>query len=40
MWDVDGNEYTDYNNAFGPHLLVAICDSIFNVFGNISSNSL
>ena len=21
MWDVDGNAYTDYNNAFGPHLL-------------------
>ena len=21
MWDVDGNSYVDYNNAFGPHLL-------------------
>jgi len=21
MWDIDGNEYVDYNNAFGPHLL-------------------
>ena len=21
MWDIDGNRYVDYNNAFGPHLL-------------------
>jgi glutamate-1-semialdehyde aminotransferase len=21
MWDIDGNEYLDFNNAFGPHLL-------------------
>jgi glutamate-1-semialdehyde aminotransferase len=21
IWDIDGNAYTDYNNAFGPHLL-------------------
>ena len=21
MWDLDGNEYLDFNNAFGPHLL-------------------
>lgn len=21
MWDIDGNEYLDFNNAFGPHVL-------------------